>query len=290
MDITKKIAVLTIGKNTDYDFVIHFNEKGKFNKKKNAVNEKDNLHMHIIFSQRNKIINPTGKSWDRDVYLKNDGNIARAKKDRAKDENGNELPPIHKKGDPKITEFSAKDKIYNQRNYIQKIMKPKLRDYFNSLDFLKLEFKGKERWEIKNIKVGAGINREVREKFNNAANEFNEKGYKLKEFENYSDDDLILARKTALTKMYDDLNKHSVKSKTYERKTKMREIIFACIKEAKNYDDFISYLKNSGLMIRRNKEKTLFIKFSEDKKFTNVTQLGAEFCIRRIQAKIRRYN
>jgi hypothetical protein len=102
------LAVAAIGKDTDMQWAIHFNKAG------NKGRKNDNLHMHIIFSER-KLTAEFG-TWDRDIYHTADGKIARAKKDRARDENGNIKPPVHYKGTSKGG-FTEKDTRYKKRSW-----------------------------------------------------------------------------------------------------------------------------------------------------------------------------
>lgn len=102
---TKCLAELAIDKNTDYQFAIHYNSS------------KTNLHVHVIFSERS--MTDEVDYYKKDVFLQEDGKVARAKKDRAKDEFGNELPAVHKKGDIKNAGFTAKDKRYTQKGWLE---------------------------------------------------------------------------------------------------------------------------------------------------------------------------
>ncbi len=104
------IAQTAIGKNTDYQWAIHWNEAHT------------NLHMHVIFSERTaeKITDNdknTQEKYTRDVYLTSDGHIATKKAHRATDENGKVKSPIHRKGDLKNA-VSVLKKHYNQSEEI----------------------------------------------------------------------------------------------------------------------------------------------------------------------------
>jgi hypothetical protein len=92
------IAKKCIQKDTDYQFAVHWNKA------------RTNLHIHVLYSERVK----TGetKYYDRDVYHTKDGKVARNKKERATDEAGNILPPVHRKGEVANSGFSVKDKKY----------------------------------------------------------------------------------------------------------------------------------------------------------------------------------
>lgn len=112
-----KLARKLIGKNTDYQFAVHWNKAHT------------NLHLHIIFSERTKTPSQTKSKgstsdfYDRDVYLTQDGKVARKKADRAVHEDGSVKPPIHRKGDPKLSEFTAKDKKYKSKAWLQAVKK-----------------------------------------------------------------------------------------------------------------------------------------------------------------------
>lgn len=110
------LAQKLLGKNSDYQYAVHWNSSHT------------NLHMHLIYSERIKRSQtnekaPTSDFYDRDIYLTNDGKIARKKADRAVDEQGNVKPPIHRKGEPKNVDFSAKDTKYKSRAWLQEVKK-----------------------------------------------------------------------------------------------------------------------------------------------------------------------
>ena len=101
-----------IGKNTDNQYAVHWNSSHT------------NLHAHIIFSERQKCPQTNAKGatsdfYDRDIYLTQDGKIARRKADRAVDEHGNVKPPVHRKGEPKELAFTAKDTRYKSKEWLQ---------------------------------------------------------------------------------------------------------------------------------------------------------------------------
>ena len=101
-----------IGKNTDHQYAVHWNKAHT------------NLHAHIIFSERQKCPQTNAKGsisdfYDRDIYLTQDGKIARRKADRAVDEQGNVKPPVHRKGEPKELAFTAKDTRYKSKEWLQ---------------------------------------------------------------------------------------------------------------------------------------------------------------------------
>lgn len=59
----EKLAVTAAGKDTDMQWAVHWNKAHT------------NLHIHVIFSERQKEKEP-GR-WDRDIYLTDDGKVAR---------------------------------------------------------------------------------------------------------------------------------------------------------------------------------------------------------------------
>lgn len=98
-----QLAASAIGKRTDMQWAVHWNK------------DHTNLHAHIIFSERTREPNP-GR-WDRDVYLTDDGKVARKKADRARNEDGSFKPPVHRKGDLKGG-FTAKDPFYGAKPWV----------------------------------------------------------------------------------------------------------------------------------------------------------------------------
>ena len=113
----EKIAVTAAGKDTDLQWAVHWNKA------------RTNLHIHVIFSERQREKNP-GR-WDRDIYLTADGKVARRKADRAKNEDGSIKPPVHRKGDMKDG-FTAKDPQYKKRSWVPS-MKQQLQDQFAAM-------------------------------------------------------------------------------------------------------------------------------------------------------------
>ena len=106
------LAKQLLGKDTDYQSAVHWNKAHT------------NLHVHYIFSEREKLsqMNAKGSTsdfYDRDIYLTQDGKIARRKADRAVDEHGNVKPPVHRKGEPKNQTFTAKDPKYKSKEWLQ---------------------------------------------------------------------------------------------------------------------------------------------------------------------------
>lgn len=117
------LAQKLIGKDTDYQFAVHWNRSHS------------NLHAHIIFSERQKCPQTNAKGstidlYDRDIYLTRDGKIARTKADRALDAQGNVKPPIHRKGEPKNQEFTLKDKKYKSKQWIEDVKKTVSRTFW----------------------------------------------------------------------------------------------------------------------------------------------------------------
>lgn len=99
----QKLAETAIGKSTDMQWAVHWNKAHT------------NLHLHVIFSERQKEKEP--KRWDRDVYLTDDGKVARKKAERAKNPDGSIKPPVHKKGELKDG-FTAKNPDYNKKSWL----------------------------------------------------------------------------------------------------------------------------------------------------------------------------
>lgn len=98
------IAKTTVGKDRDYQWAVHWNK------------DRTNLHVHIIFSERQRVKEPA--RWDRDIYLTQDGKVARRKADRAREPDGSFKPPIHKKGDLKTEPFTAKDANFKSKAWL----------------------------------------------------------------------------------------------------------------------------------------------------------------------------
>ena len=90
----------------EYQWAVHWNKA------------RTNLHAHLIFSERSRSVGSSGV-WDRDIYLTQDGKVARRKADRAVDKNGKVKPPVHRKGDPKSAEFTPKDKVYKTKDQLR---------------------------------------------------------------------------------------------------------------------------------------------------------------------------
>ena len=99
-----QIAVTSIGKSTDMQWAVHWNKAHT------------NLHLHVIFSERQKEENP--KTWDRDIYLTADGKVARKKSERATNPDGSIKPPIHRKGEIKDG-FTVKDPKYKDNAWLK---------------------------------------------------------------------------------------------------------------------------------------------------------------------------
>lgn len=97
------IAQTAVGKSTDLQWAVHWNH------------DRTNLHIHVIFSERQK--EKSVGRWDRDIYLTDDGKVARKKADRAKNQDGTDKPPVHRKGEEKGG-FTAKDKAYTTKGWL----------------------------------------------------------------------------------------------------------------------------------------------------------------------------
>lgn len=92
----QSIAEEAIGKSTDMQWALHWNKN------------RTNLHIHVVFSERTR---EDKGVWDRDIYHTADGKVARRAADRARDADGNVLPPVFRKGQSK-GDFSSKDRRY----------------------------------------------------------------------------------------------------------------------------------------------------------------------------------
>lgn len=99
-----QIAKAVVGEGRDYQWAVHWNKN------------RTNLHVHIIFSERQRVKEPA--VWDRDIYLRDDGKVARKKSERAKEPDGSFKPPIHKKGDLKSDPFTAKDTSFKSKEWL----------------------------------------------------------------------------------------------------------------------------------------------------------------------------
>ena len=111
------LAVTAAGKATDMQWAVHWNKAHT------------NLHLHVIFSERQREKN-VGK-YDRDIYLTNEGKVARRKADRATDASGKVKPPVHRKGEEQ-GDFTAKDTRYKSRAWVH-TMKEDLRQELTRL-------------------------------------------------------------------------------------------------------------------------------------------------------------
>lgn len=99
-----QIAKAVVGEGRDYQWAVHWNK------------DRTNLHVHIIFSERLRVKEPA--VWDRDVYLRDDGKVARKKSERAREPDGTFKPPIHKKGELKSDPFTAKDASFKSKEWL----------------------------------------------------------------------------------------------------------------------------------------------------------------------------
>lgn len=113
----QQLAVTAAGKDTDMQWAVHWN-KGR-----------TNLHVHVIFSERQKEKEP-GR-WDRDIYLTDEGKVARRKADRAREPDGSFRPPVHRKGELKDG-FTVKNPKYASRGWVP-AMKQQLKDEFERM-------------------------------------------------------------------------------------------------------------------------------------------------------------
>ena len=131
----QKYAELIAGKKTDMVWAVHLNKKGEVNKKPSKAELKyadpdgkvrykhDNLHLHVVFSERHyKPDKSTEKRYTRDIYHTERGTIARNKSERAKNPDGTDKPPVHRKGDVIDNGgfFTAKDPKYREKDWLHK--------------------------------------------------------------------------------------------------------------------------------------------------------------------------
>ena len=108
------LAQTAVGKSTDLQWAVHWNH------------DRTNLHLHVVFSERQK--EKSVGRWDRDIYLTEDGKVARKKADRAKNPDGTDKPPVHRKGEEKGG-FTAKNPEYTSRGWLA-ATKEKLKQTF----------------------------------------------------------------------------------------------------------------------------------------------------------------
>lgn len=99
---SQRLAEVAAGKSTDLQWAVHWNKA------------RSNLHLHAVFSERTRT--PGAGVYDRDVYLTEDGRVARRKADRAKNPDGTDKPPVHRKGESK-GDFGPKDTRYKARSW-----------------------------------------------------------------------------------------------------------------------------------------------------------------------------
>lgn len=102
-----QLAKTAAGKDTDLQWAVHWNKR------------RTNLHLHVIFSERTY----TGEitRYDRDIYHTLEGKVSRSKADRARDPEGNVLPPIHRKEEIANAGFSSKDTRYKHGDWVPKV-------------------------------------------------------------------------------------------------------------------------------------------------------------------------
>lgn len=101
-DRAQRLAEVAAGKSTDLQWAVHWNKA------------RSNLHLHAVFSERTRTHG--AGVYDRDVYLTEDGRVARRKADRAKNPDGTDKPPAHRKGESK-GDFGPKDTRYKARSW-----------------------------------------------------------------------------------------------------------------------------------------------------------------------------
>ena len=95
----------------EIDNCVHYNKK------------KNNLHVHILYTERSLLpVKPViiGQ-YKKHVYHTTDGKVARNRSERARDENDNIKPPVHRKGDNIVkhgAEYGVKDKKYKTKGWL----------------------------------------------------------------------------------------------------------------------------------------------------------------------------
>lgn len=99
------LAQTVAGTNHERQWAMHWNK------------DRTNLHIHVIFSERERIKEPG--VWDRNIYLSKDNKVARRKCDRMTDEDGNYIL-IHRKGEAKEP-FSAKEPKFSSRKWLHEV-------------------------------------------------------------------------------------------------------------------------------------------------------------------------
>lgn len=103
---SQRLAEVAAGKSTDLQWAVHWNKA------------RSNLHLHAVFSERTRTHGAGVYDWD--VYLTEDGRVARRKADRAKNPDGTYKPPVHRKGESK-GDFGPKDTRYVSRSWPSKV-------------------------------------------------------------------------------------------------------------------------------------------------------------------------
>lgn len=113
----QRLAEVAVGKSSDLQWAVHWNKA------------RSNLHLHAVFSERTRT--HEAGVYNRDVYLTADGRVARRKEDRAKNPDGTDKPPVHRKGESKGG-FTPKDTRYKERGWVS-AMKQQLKAEFERM-------------------------------------------------------------------------------------------------------------------------------------------------------------
>jgi hypothetical protein len=98
--------------NNEIDYHVHYN------------NNLNNLHVHVLYSERSLQAVETEiiGIYKKNVWHTADGKVAKIKTQRARDEHGNELPPVHVMGEAIVKQgakFGVKDKKYKTKGWLR---------------------------------------------------------------------------------------------------------------------------------------------------------------------------
>lgn len=179
---TKDLVELSIQKNTDYHYAVHYNKS------------KTNLHLHIVFSERTMTDNI--QYYKRNVYLRPDGKVARNKSERAKDDHDNDLPAIYKKGDIKSSGLTKKDTRYKQKSWLNDT-KERIKDHYISQN---IDMENPKVFELHEYHEGRGTHAEDIKILNKAIRSKNQELNILADH-GTSTDQLISEKKSFLKKI-----------------------------------------------------------------------------------------
>lgn len=119
-EVVHEMVILALGKKTDMQWAVRWSE------------DRAELLLKVVFSERIKT-ETEARYWDRNVYIANDGLVARRQADRAKDIYGNEKPPKYLRGELKLGGFTQKNKNYQTKAFLQGLLK-QLKEEFKNKD------------------------------------------------------------------------------------------------------------------------------------------------------------